>query len=275
MSVTLGFRTITKAFIHRYVYAGTPPVLTPRPVSLLVPPTNAEIDPGISLGEIKSRNCKGQMQTQYTYKEEVNPMLKLSFDLGTPELESLIHGQVVESGEDIVTPVLFEASADGTSVAGRTTGEHGYQVTAVSPSEAAAGKAMAYYIDPQTKLAKQLQIVASSPTGDQIVIGANLALTLSSALAGTGYKIYGRVNAVVPQATVMTAKEMGLVGVFMSGIYHDGTVREFRARYCSLNFGSSLSADGKREVNLRILPDTESISGLGWDLIDVPLQMAC
>jgi len=271
MSALLGFRTINKCFMVRYEYIGTPPVLTPRPISILVPPSEAEIDPGVSLGEIKSRNCKGQLQTEFTYKEEVQPTLRLSFDLGGPEIEQMIHGKVVKTATNVATRVLFEAQATDTTIPGRAVGEHGYQVGPTVDADTA----QAYYTDPLTKLSKPLAIVASGPTGDQIAIGENLAITLSTALAGTGAKIYGYVDVVQASATVMSATDMGLVGVYLSGIYHDGTVRELSARYCSLQYGSSLSADGKRQVDLRVLPDANSTSGLGWDVTEIPLQMAC
>lgn len=265
----LGFRTINKCFMTRWVTESS--VLVQKPISILIPPANADIDPGIGLGEIKQRNCKGQMQTAFTYKESVDPMLKLSFDLGGPEIEQMIHGQVVASYNNVEVPVQFEFEANDTAIAGRTSGQHGYDVVAQSDGS----NSMAYYVDPDTKLAVPIEVVAAGPVGDQMVIGNNLAITLSSALAATGYLVRGWVNATITTATAMSSTEVGLVGCYLSGIYHDGSVREFRARYCSLQYGSSLGADGKREVNLRILPDANSRSGLGWDVEDIPLQMAC
>lgn len=264
----LGFRTINKCFMTRWVTESS--ILVQKPISILIPPTNADIDPGISLGEIKQRNCKGQLQTAFTYKEEVTPKLKLSFDLAGPEIEQMVHGQVVKAYNNVVVPVQFEFDAQET-IAGRNSGEHGYQVAA----QANGNNTMAYYTDPNSKLSVPLEVVASSPTGYQITIDDHLAITCGATLAATGYRVYGWVNATTPTATAMSATEVGLVGVYLSGIYHDGTVREFRARYCSLEYGTSLGADGKREVNLRILPDANSRSGLGWDVEEIPLQMAC
>ena len=265
----LGFRTINKCFLHRYVYEGSPAVLTPKPISLLIPPATAEIDPGISIADIDARTANGAMQTALTYKDKIMPKLKLSFDVGGPELEQLIHGQVVKGFTNVVSAVLFEVEATTQTFAARELGEHGYQVTAQTNGL----NSMVYYTDPLTKLSVTLEVVTASPVGNQIVIGEHLALTVSPELAATGYLISGRVNAVVPTATAMSSKQMGLVGVFLTGIYHDQTVKTFSAKYCSLDFGSQLSADGKRSVNLRILPDANCRSGLGWDVEDVPLLL--
>lgn len=267
----LGFRTITKAFLTRYHYTGSPPVLTPVPVSILVPPSSAEIDPGVGLGEIMQRNCTGAMQTAFTYKDKIDAKVKLSFDVAGPELEQMIHGQVVKTFTNVIAPVQFECDATTTTFPGRAIGQHGYQVAAQTNGD----YAMAYYTDPLTKQSVELEIVAANPTGDQIAIGEHLALTLSPELAATGYRIYGRVDAQVSSATGMSSEQMGLVGVYLSGIYFDGSVREFSARYCSLDYGSSLTAENKRSINLRILPDPQSRSGLGWDVTEIPLQMAC
>lgn len=271
MNAVLGFRTITKCFLHRYTWTGVPPVLTPVPLNILIPPSDAEINPGINMGEIKSRSCRGPMQTALTFPEDNIPKLKLTFDVVGPELEQLITGRVAKTATNTPSNVIFEVLATSATIPGKATGEHGSQVTA----QTATSGAMAYYIDPRSKLSKPLAIVASNPTGDQIVIGAGLAITLSPELANTGYLIRGRVPVVAPTATVMSNEQMGMVGVFLSGIYHDGTAKEFSALFCSLEYGASITAESKRQISLRVLPNANSRSGLGWDVEDIPLQVAC
>jgi hypothetical protein len=266
-----GFRTITKCFIRRYVLAGTPPVQTPKPLSILIPPSDVELDPGVNLGELKQRTCTGPLQTAFTFPEETLPKLKLTFDTVGPELEQLIHGRVVKSVANAPTHVLFHVVATNTTIAAKATGEHGGQVTA----QTAESGATAYYIDPATRLSKEIAIVDADPTGDEMVIGAGLAITLSPELAATGYTIYGRVPVVAANATVMSNEIMGLVGVFLTGVTFDGLAKEFSAHQCSLDYGASLTADSKRTINLRILPYGGSRSGLGWDIEDIALKVVC
>lgn len=269
----LGFRTITRAFITRYYYdAG---VLKEAAIALPLPPESAEINPGVSLEKIKSRAITGPINTALTYKNETEAELRLTFGLGGPQIEQMIHGQVVVSDTSYTAPVYFEFKnkAGVTAIAAKASGVFGYDVAQQDPS---TSNAIAYYIDPDTKMAVDLELIAFSgtPSGNQFAVGANLAIKVSSTLAATGYNVYGRVDADFPTLSRMSSEEMSQVGVTLLGVNFDGKARVFTARYCSLLYGTSLSAEPQREVSLQILPDPDDGTGTGYQIIDLPDRVA-
>ena len=270
----LGFRTITRAFLTRK-YFDESGILQEAAIALPLPPESAEIDPGVSLEKIKTKAIQGPTTTALTYKNETEPQLKLSFGLGGPQIEQLIHGQVVIADTSYTAPVYFEFKNKPSvvTVPARASGVLGYDVAQQDPL---VSNAIAYYIDPDTKMAVDLELIAFSgtPSGNQFAIGANLQIKVSSTLAATGYNVYGRVDASFPTLSRMSSEEMSQVGVTLLGVNFDGKARVFTARFCSLLYGSSLSADPKRDVNLQILPDPEDGTGTGYQIIDLPDKVA-
>lgn len=267
----LGFRTITRAWLERLVLAGDPPVLTPKPIGLFLPPESADINPGISQQEINTKTMQGETTTALTYIEQTRPELMLDFGVASPEVESLIHGRVAATKTGQQGFVFFEVDPSGTTVTGRTTGQYGGAITAQDPTTSTA---QVYYNDPVTKLAKPVTLVdaAATPAGDQIKIGAGLEITLSPELVEAGNILYGMVPTTY-SGTGMTSEVIGLIGVRLLGIHFDGTVKLFTARYCSLLFGSSIGAEPKRQVKLRILPDANDGTGLGWSTLAISERM--
>ena len=268
----LGFRTVVRCWLERLVLEGTPAVLTPKPIGIPLPPENIDINPGLNQQEISGKSLQGETVTEFTYVQESRPEVTLDFGVGTPEIESLIHSRVMVEKTNDQEFVYFDVDPIGTSVAGRTTGQYGFSVAAQT---AATTKAQAYYIDPASKLAKPIAIVDSNPTGDQMAIGAQLGITLSTALVEKGLKIQGLVPATFAKTTAMSGDIVRMVGVRALGVCFDGKVKLFTARYCSPMFGASLGGDPKRQVKLKILPDANDGTCLGWNLKDVPVTLPC
>lgn len=270
----LGFRTITRAFITRK-YFDESGILQEAAIALPLPPESAEINPGVSLEKIKTKQIQGPTTTALTYKNETEPELRMTFGLGGPQIEQMIHGQVVVADTSYTAPVYFEfKNKPGVlTVPARAAGVFGYDVAAQDPL---VSNAIAYYIDPDTKLAVDLELIAFSgtPSGNQFAIGANLQIKVSSTLAATGYNVYGRVDGSFPTLSRMSSEEMSQVGVTLLGVNFDGKARVFTARFCSLLYGTSLSAEPQREVSLQILPDPEDGTGTGYQIIDLPDKVA-
>lgn len=263
----LAFRTITTCFLSRWAFAGSPPVLTQYPIALPANPENFEVTPGIELQDIEQTGCTGENQIIYTYPTKTVPEIKLDFGLATPEIESLIIGRLAETVTNHKGWVYFDGVLNSTTVAAKAAGKWGADVLTQA---AATSKALVYYIDPETKLAKQISIVDATPTGDQMMIEAGLELTFSSALAATGYNYYGWVPSTHAAATILGSKSIPQVSVYATGICFDDTIREFTAAKCSIRPQGSLPKDVKRSVSLRILADPESTTGMGYSIAYLP-----
>lgn len=257
----LAFRTVTEMFLVRYsLVAG---VLTPSPIAIPMNPANITLAHGMSNQDLRQTSATGTDQVVYTYLQESTPELSIEFGATTPEIEATLINRIAATEVDAVGWVYFTAVANKTSIAAKSAGEFGHEVAA----QTVQSKALVYYIDPLTKLAKPLTIVASAPTGDQIVIGANLALTLSSALAATGANIYGW----VPTVTFANATKIGstspvLYSAFIMGICFDETVRQLTCNRMSWMPGGNFDKAPTRSLSFRVLPDTTDTTGLGYTI---------
>lgn len=254
----------------RYSYVSG--VLTPTPIALPANPDSFELNPGIGQQDVTQTSCTGENQIILSYITESKPEISISFGLGTPEIESLIINRVAKAGTNYAGWVYWSAVATSTSVAGKASGKYGNSVTAQSASTT---DAQAYYISPLTKLAVPLTIVDSSPVGDQIVIGANLALTLSQELVDDEVNIYGWVPATFANVTYMSSETIPMIGVYAIGICFDETVKLFNARRCSFMPGGAFTKDPKRDIKLRVLADGQARTGLGYDIVQLRDGIAC
>lgn len=262
----LGFRKFTRAWLE---YQGTPPT----PIPTLANPESIELNPGIETGELMSTSCTGETTIDFTYPESIKGELNMSFPASCPELDSLITGRKFATTTNREEFVLIEATAIATTVAAKTTGQYGAQIAAQT---AATSKARAYYLDPVTKLHKNLTIVDSAPgPTDEVVIGAGGLLTLSANLVAGNFTIYVWVPATFPAGTIMTATPVGLISVYLVGIHFDNTTKLAKARNCSIIYGATYNNEAKRDIKLRILRDPSDGTGLGWTMTNLNVQMAC
>jgi hypothetical protein len=227
-------------------------------------PAAATLNPGMSNEDLRHTNEKGENQVILTYLNESIPELSLEFAAGTPEIEAAMINRIAATESGTVSFVNFEAVANNTSVAGRISGEHGYEVTL---QQAATSEALVYYIDPASKLHKKVEIVDSNPTGDQMIIGANLALTLSPQLAATDYELYGWVPGVIfSETTQITSDSPLLYGAFLEGVCFDNTIRQCTCGRLSWMPGGSFTKEPGRTLNFRVLPDGQDKTGLGYSI---------
>lgn len=73
-----------------------------------------------------------------------------------------------------------------------------------------------------TKLAQKMTVVASAPaTINEVAIGADMAITISTLLAATGYKVYAWVPQTIASATVLSGTPFGLMSLFAMGLSFD------------------------------------------------------
>ena len=269
-----GLRTITRSLIYRQVEVSDGLggfVTASLPIPEIVGAVSLVIDPGIQLLELPGVNCKGEEVIELAVPKSRLPTMQIEYSVGAPEMDSLIHGKILASQEDFVGDVYFEAVADTTTIAARVSGQAGFTITA----QDAESTAQVYYVDPLTHLAKKLEVVGSAPTGDQIVIGAALALTLSPELAATGAIVRGWVPCTFTQATVITISDVRLVGVKAMGVDFGGKFAGFSARNCSLLYGAALGSDPKKSIKLRILPDQNDGTGLGFQMFYTNEDLVC
>ncbi|QBQ73480.1 major tail protein [Nodularia phage vB_NspS-kac65v162] len=269
-----GLRTITRSLIYRQVEVSDGLggfVTASLPIPEIVGAVSLVIDPGIQLLELPGVNCKGEEVIELAVPKSRLPTMQIEYSVGAPEMDSLIHGKILASQEDFVGDVYFEAVADTTTIAARVSGQAGFTITA----QDAESTAQVYYVDPLTHLAKKLEVVGSAPTGDQIVIGAALALTLSPELAATGAIVRGWVPCTFTQATVITNSDVRLVGVKAMGVDFGGKFAGFSARNCSLLYGAALGSDPKKSIKLRILPDQNDGTGLGFQMFYTNEDLVC
>jgi uncharacterized protein (DUF1499 family) len=59
------------------------------------------------------------------------------------------------------------------------------------------------------------------------------------------------------------------------GVSFDGKARYIQVRNLSRLGGAQTGSNPERSLKLRINPDSSSISGLGYDVIDLSVAMAC
>ncbi|MHC5939247.1 hypothetical protein [Nostoc sp.] len=264
-----GLRTVSRISLSRQAIISNSPVLIPFPI--IVAPTTLTIAQNEDLKELEDVSCKGESVVAFTYIQGFKPEISLEFSVGAPELDTFTHGRLLASADDVDGFVYFEAVMNTTAIAARATATAGYEVTA----QDANTHPEIYYIDPITKLSKQVAIVASAPTGDQITVGAHLAITLSDTLAATGSTIRGWIPCTFATATIITAELLDVVAVKAMGIDFNGKFAGFQARNCSRLPAGQLGTDPKREVKLRVLPDPNDGTGLGYQFYYTNQQVAC
>lgn len=265
------FRTITRAGLFRQAVVEGNKVLLP--IALATPPTSVNINPNASIQKIPETSCDGRQVTSLSYESGAEPDLDISFGLAVASLESIIHGRIVESRPTIEGMVFAEFLPNGrTVIPARTTGQVGFGVIAQVP---ATTRAKAYFIDPSTKLPVDIEIVAATPTGNQMMIGGAMLFTLSPELSAANNEIYVWCPCPFTGATAISAKPLGLITCFFQGVSFNNTARLVIARNCTRAGGGSLSSDPKRDLKLSILPDAGDSTGLGYQIIDVDLQAVC
>jgi hypothetical protein len=271
-----GLRTVSRAGIFRQVYIpsttpGDPPTLALIPIPVVVAPTTIAISPNEDVLDLPGVSCKGEEVIEMSVTKGFKPELTMEFSVGAPEMDSLIHGRVMASQANVKGFVFFETVANTTTVAGRSQGEIGYEVTAQTNASAA----QIYYVDPSTKLAKKIDVVASSPADDQLAIGQHLAVTFSPELAETGATVRGWVPCTFSKATIITSESLGLITVYGMGVDFDGRFAGLIVRNCSRLPGGQISSDPKKQVKLRILPDPNDGNGLGYILQYTDQRLVC
>lgn len=258
----VSFRTVSRMMLVRYGLVSG--VLTPYPIAIPMNPENAVLNPGLTNGELKQTSFKGEMQTVLTFLEESNPQLELTFGGATPEIEAAMVNRIAQTETGQQSWVYFEATATATSLPGRVSGQHGHEVAL---QVAATSLAIVYYIDALTKLARPLTVVDSGPTGDQIVIGANLALTLSPQLVAAGVNIYGWVPGVTfSNSTRVGSNSPVLYGAYLEGVCFDETVRTLTCNRMSWMPGGNFEKAPGRSLTLKVLPDASDTTGLGYTI---------
>jgi len=180
----------------------------------------------------------------------------------------LIHGRVAAVGTSVEGWVYAEFVATSTApYPARAVGMVGKGVTA----QTTTSKAQAYYIDPATKLAQKMTVVASAPTAiNEVAIGADMAITISTLLAATGYNVYAWVPQVIASATVLSGTPFGLMSLFAMGLSFDNKARIVIARNITRLAGGGVGAETARDLKFRILPDPTDGTGLGYSIIDTP-----
>lgn len=279
-----GLRTISRSLISRQVevsdgLGGFTKALLPIPE--IVGAVSLVIDPGIGLLEIPGVNCKGEEIIELTVPKSRLPTMNIEYAVGAPEMDSLIHGKILTSQNNFVGDIYFEAVAETTSIAPRVSGQAGFTVAA----QTANSTAQVYYVDPTTHLARKLTVIAANngadppvpnvPEDDEIIIGAALAITISPELVATGAIIRGWVPCTFTKATAISNNDVGLVGVKAMGVDFGGKMAGFSARNCSLLFGAAMGSDPKKSIKLRILPDQNDGTGLGYQMFYTNEDLVC
>lgn len=264
------FRTITRCFIGRQVQIlGNTVIL---PIALAANPSEISINPGDKIEKVMEKACDGRDVIAFTYPKGSEPEIEMKFPMAVMELEALLHGHIVAPVTGTTEVMVLSEFNSAAAPGGRPVGTIGNSVTA----QTVTSKALGSYIDPATKVAKKLKVVASAPTAvDEISIGIGLAVTCSAPLIALGVDIKLWVPCLVTGATVITADPIGLITVFAQGVDHDGNARSVSARNCSRTESGSIGSASERQFKLSILPDVLSISKLGFDIVSVPLTNAC
>ncbi len=266
--VVFALRTITRAFMGRQVELpgvdGNPPIRYLIPLAETVPPESLTISSGEGFGEIPGRALNGEGRTEFTYIQDRKPMLNLSYGTGAPDFDTLTSGRIMIPATNVNGQVYLEFVATSTTRPAKTAGQSGYAIAA----QTAESTANCYYIDPNTKLSQTIEIIAvgGTPAGDQMIIGAHGAITLSPELAASGYLIRCWIPCVYPTATIMSAATVGLITVYCQGVTFGGDVVIMIARNCSRNEGGDTGGD-KKQTKLKINPDANDGTDTGYQLI--------
>ena len=263
-----GLRTVSRVGLFRQVVipgsGGSPPTLAMLPIPIIVAPTTIGINPNEEVLDLPGVNCKGEEVIEFSTTKGLKPELSMEFSVGVPEIDSFVVNRVMASQANVNGFVYFETVANASTVPARTTGQAGYEVAA----QDATSSAQVYYIDPSTKLARKIAIEAANATlaGDQMTIGAHLALTFSPDIVTAAPTVRGWVPCTFAAATVATSETLGLISVYGMGVDFNGRFAGLIVRNCSRLPAGQISQDPKRELKLRILPDPNDGNGLGYIL---------
>jgi hypothetical protein len=268
------FRTISRCGIFRQSTDNNGATIL-TPVAMAVPPQQITINPGDQIDEPKELALDGREVTSFTYPKGQAPELDINFGMATLDVESIIHGRdpVALSGGNVEGWQYVEFLATSTTpYPARAVGQLGKG----TPAQDSHSKALFWYIDPATKLAHKMTVLdataspAPTPSAiDEIEIGADIACSISTPLAATGYQVYGWVPNSFTAGTVLSAKPTGLFQIVAQGISYDNKARLFMARNCTRLTGQ-VGADSTRQLKFRVLPDPADGTGLGYSIIDLP-----
>lgn len=268
------FRTITRASIALKTLGPSDEVIY-RGLGLTLAPQNATINPGVSIEKLPEKALRGSEVTAYTYDQRREATISLEFAAASVEMESLITGRLFTPKTNYTSFVYLNVRATATTLPARPAAEYTSYVAEQTALGALTNGTLCHYIN-QEGIAVPLTVIdySGTPSGDQIAIGAGLALKLPSALVTAGAEIYIKVPAEFPSATVMSATPLDQVWITLWGVRFDGNaVRIINARNCNLNYGAELSAEPQRTMEFEIVSDSTATSDLGYDIIDVPYQM--
>jgi hypothetical protein len=268
----LGLRTVTRAALYRQAIVSGSPALIP--IAMATNPSEITIDSGEDIQELEETGCDGAKEIAFSYADGRKPELNMTFATATIDLEAAIFGRVaktVPSGTEIYAFSEFNTEFSPTTA--RATGTLGQTVTA----QAANGKATAWYIDPATKIAKQVTVIASTgtPEDDEITIGAGFVITCSPELIAKKVNLKVWCPCVIADAVGISNEPITQFTVRALGVSFDGKARFIQVRNLSRLGGAQTGSNPERSLKLRINPDSSSISGLGYDVIDLSVAMAC
>jgi hypothetical protein len=270
----LGFRTVTRMSLYRQAIVSGTPVLIP--IGIPAPPSELTIDAGEDIQEIETVGCDGAKEIAFSYSGGRKPEMNINFSTVTIDLEAAIFGRVaatVPAGTEI--QAFAEFNSEITATTARPVGKLGTTVVA----QTATSKAKAWYLDPTTKKAQPLTIVpvaAGGPTGpNEVSIDAALVVTVSPDVVAQKVNVQVWCPCVVPNAVGISSEAIAQFTVEALGINFDGKARHIRARNLSRLGGAQTGSKPERTMKLRINPDSASFSGLGYDVTDLPVAMAC
>jgi len=264
--VILALRAVTRCFIGQQFTSpgvdGGAPINYLVPIAETIPPETMTLSSGESFNEIPGRLLNGEGTREYTYVKERKPELTMSYAAAAPSFDSILVGKQMESVTDYESFVYLEFNATSTTIPAKTSGQSGFSIAA----QGANSTANCYYIDPATGLPQTIEIVAASPTGNQMIIGASGAITLSTFLSTSNFFIRCWIPCTYTSATVATSTPIGLLTIFAQGVTYEGQVVEFLARNCARYQGGELGSD-KKGTKLAVLPDPNDGTDLGFQIV--------
>jgi hypothetical protein len=274
-----GLRTVSRVGLFRQATVaasnpGDPPTKILLPIPTVVAPTEITINPNEQVLDIPDVNCKGENVIALTLTQGFTPELTMNFSTGTPDFDSFTHGRLMKAETNVPGFVYFEADPKSTDIPARLEGQAGFQVVAQDENSTAE----IYYVDDASKLAKKVSVIsgAATPSGDEIKINTALALTLSPELVATGQTLRGWVPCTFDRATIISSDNLGIITVYGMGVDYDGRFAGLTARNCSrLPGNGQISSNPEKSVTLRILPDPNDGTGLGYQMYYTDQKVAC
>lgn len=260
------FRTITRCGLFRQVdLSGTTTLV---PIGLAVPPQSIMINPGDTIEEPKELALDGREVTSFSYTKGSQAEAEINFGMATMEMESIIHNRIAATGSNVPCWIYAEFLANSTTpYPARAAGMIGKGVAA----QDITSQAQVYFIDPATKLAQKMTVVASAPSAiNEVQIGVDMAFTIHADLAATKRQVYAWVPHTLTSAVVLSGTPFGLLSLFAMGLSFDNKARMITMRNLSRLPGSGVTAETSRQMKFRILPDPADGTGLGYQIIDTP-----